>query len=108
MSDDASIHAAAAERIAALNFSIPSPDEIERVERTLARKPIELAAALAGFGIVSPAPVGWRSYLTGIWCWEGSAYHDTVFDEAFRVKWLRIESGIRVPLKNLRHEGTKS
>lgn len=83
-------------RLAQKGFAIPSPDDVE--------KTTAIPEQLAAWGIPSPAPTGWRSYLNGIWHWEGRVLHDTVFDERFQAKWLNIESGKRVPLVNVRRE----
>ncbi len=81
-------------RLSRKGFCIPPP--------SMFNDPAISPTQLAEWGIPSPAPIGWRSYLNGIWHWEGPATHDTVFDAAFQAEWLRIESGKRVPLVNVR------
>lgn len=86
------------DRLAQKGFRIPSPGEFEQATIS----PVQLA----DWGIPSPAPTGWRSYLNGIWHWEGPVLHDTVFDDRFQTRWLNIESGKRVPLVNMRKGNT--
>lgn len=82
-------------------FQIPAPDHLRQCIKIYANRP-DYPLALAKFGIPYPFPDGWRSYLIGIWNWEGSVIHDTVFDEPFCAKWLGVRSGRRVPLDNVR------
>lgn len=92
----------ASDRIKALGFTIPSPQYLADVKDRCIRRPSDIPLALAEFGIADPTLPGWSSYLKGLWHWEGAAIHDTVFDAAFRAKWLAHPSARRVPLVNVR------
>lgn len=90
---------AARDRISKGGFLIPSPGYVISKKTPAGGW---TATQLAEWGIAWPPEPGWRSYLRGLWHWEGSVIHDTVFDEPFCAKWLGVRSGRRVPLDNVR------
>lgn len=92
------IDGAAAARLAEGGFIIPTPAQVDEFDGL---RDDDKPAVLAWWGIPSPPPVGWRSYLVGLWHWEGGVVHDTIFDDQFQARWLGIKSGIRVPLANV-------